>query len=142
LRLMAVAYDGQKLGSAEAGLIVRDPLVTLVSMPRFLAPGDTSELTLSLQNLSAPAGKFDVALTADGAVSLGDGAKSNVDLAQNASSVLHIPLKGEAPGSGHIALAVEGPEGYKLERSFDIFVRPAQLATVDRVARRLAPGES
>src|SRR5262249_28773379 len=44
--------------------------------------------------------------------------------------------------SGHIALAVEGPEGYKLERSFDIFVRPAQLATVDRVARRLAPGES
>jgi hypothetical protein len=142
LRLMAVAYDAQKLGSAEAGLVVRDPLVTLVSMPRFLAPGDASELSLSLQNLSAPAGTYQVALTAEGGVALGEGATTSIELAADASAVLRVPLSGEAPGEGRIALAVDGPQGYRLERSFDIFVRPAQLDTIERIVRRLAPGES
>ncbi|MBX6323197.1 MAG: alpha-2-macroglobulin family protein, partial [Rhodospirillaceae bacterium] len=142
LRLMAVAYDAAHVGSAEAPLVVRDELVTTLSMPRFMAPGDAAQLTLSLQNLSAPAGRFDVALTAEGGVSLGEGATAGVDLAAGASTLLHATLKGETPGPGRVALVVSGPDGYRLERSFDIFVRPAQLATVERVARRLAPGES
>src|SRR5262249_13607650 len=52
LRLMAVAWDAAKVGSAEAGLVVRDPVVVTLAMPRFLAPGDKSQISVSLQNLS------------------------------------------------------------------------------------------
>jgi hypothetical protein len=47
LRLMAVAYDAQNVGWAEAGLVVRDPVIAEISAPRFLAPGDKSNLSLT-----------------------------------------------------------------------------------------------
>ncbi len=47
LRLMAIAWDDQNVGAAEAGLIVRDPVVALASAARFLAPGDNSAVSLS-----------------------------------------------------------------------------------------------
>ncbi len=40
LRLMAVAFSQNAVGRAEANLIVRDPVVADVALPRFLAPGD------------------------------------------------------------------------------------------------------
>src|SRR5258706_13610445 len=43
LRLMAVAWDASKVGAGEAGLVVRDPVVATMAMPRFLAPGDRSQ---------------------------------------------------------------------------------------------------
>ena len=39
LRLMAVAFSVHKVGSGVATITVRDPVVTMVSLPRFLAPG-------------------------------------------------------------------------------------------------------
>jgi alpha-2-macroglobulin len=42
LRLMAVAWDADKVGAAEAGLVVHDPVVATIALPRFLAPGDQS----------------------------------------------------------------------------------------------------
>jgi uncharacterized protein YfaS (alpha-2-macroglobulin family) len=40
LRLMAVAWDASKVGAGELGLVVHDPVVATVALPRFLAPGD------------------------------------------------------------------------------------------------------
>ncbi len=40
VRLMAVAYSAKKLGAVSAPMTIRDPVVTMVSLPRFLAPGD------------------------------------------------------------------------------------------------------
>ena len=60
LRLMAVAVDADRVGAAEGVLMVRDPLVAQVSLPRFLAPGDASRLTLTLDNLRLPPGEVSV----------------------------------------------------------------------------------
>jgi len=141
LRLMAVAYDAFKVGSAEAGLTVRDPLVSIVATPRFLSPGDRSTLTLSLQNMEAPAGQYHVALSTDDALQLGDGAEFDLDLATGAARTVAVPLLGRSVGTGHVRLAVSGPEGFSLERSVVLGVRPAQLPEVQRIARQLAPGE-
>src|SRR5258706_4570142 len=42
LRLVAIAWDKAKVGAADLGMIVPDPLVALTALPRFLAPGDRS----------------------------------------------------------------------------------------------------
>jgi uncharacterized protein YfaS (alpha-2-macroglobulin family) len=48
VRLMAVAWSPKAVGQAEADVVVRDPVVMSASLPRFLAPGDTSRLLLEL----------------------------------------------------------------------------------------------
>src|SRR5690606_953772 len=38
LRVMAVAWDGERVGDAETQVVVRDPVVADLGLPRFLAP--------------------------------------------------------------------------------------------------------
>src|SRR5205823_5812514 len=67
LRLMAVAYSATKLGSASGAMIVRDPVVTMVSLPRFLAPGDNGQIGVVINNLQRGAGDYRRKLAASGA---------------------------------------------------------------------------
>ena len=68
LRLMAVAYrrPQARLGAA-AAMMVRDPVVTLVSLPRFLAPGDNARIGVVVNNVEGAAGDYRLALSASGA---------------------------------------------------------------------------
>jgi len=142
LRLMAVAYDAQNVGWAEAGLVVRDPVVAQISAPRFLAPGDKSNLSLSLQNMDGAAGRYDVAFNSSGDVQLGDGASVGVELAQGATSHLRISILGQRVGNGEITLSLKGPDGYSLDRTIAIPVRPATAPVTETLSMRMLPGES
>ncbi len=48
LRLMAVAVDGRRCGAGEAGVAVSGPLLTQLSVPRVLAPGDRWRIPVTL----------------------------------------------------------------------------------------------
>ena len=72
LRLMAVAFDEKGFGSGSAPLLVRDPIVIEGILPRFLAPQDKSTFSVSLHNVSAPAGKYTVKLETKGPIVLTD----------------------------------------------------------------------
>ncbi|MDB5283092.1 MAG: alpha-2-macroglobulin family protein [Bacteroidota bacterium] len=50
LRLMAVAYKGQSMGSKDAEMIVADPLVVSTALPRFLSPKDTVIMPVTITN--------------------------------------------------------------------------------------------
>ena len=56
LRLMAVAWSDTALGHDEEGVVVRDPVVAELTLPRFLAPGDEALATLTVDNVEGPAG--------------------------------------------------------------------------------------
>ncbi|MGH6891907.1 MAG: alpha-2-macroglobulin family protein, partial [Dongiaceae bacterium] len=142
LRLMAVAYDAQNVGWAEAGLVVRDPVIAEISAPRFLAPGDQSNLSLTLQNLDGAAGRYDVALNSAGDVQLGEGAGVGVELAQGATTHLRIPILGQRIGNGEITLTLKGPDGFALDRMIAIPVRPTNTSVTESLTMRLNPGES
>jgi len=145
LRLMAVAWDATRLGQAEQTLLVRDPLVTQVYLPRFLAPGDQADLTLNVQNLSAASGVYRIRLDASGAVSLPQAAALDLligDPALSLSQQQSFRLQAGEAGIGQIALSVEGPNGFKLLRDWAIPVRPAQTYITDRQTQQLAPGET
>jgi uncharacterized protein YfaS (alpha-2-macroglobulin family) len=69
LRLMAVAWSESAVGAASQAATVRDPVVAELTLPRFLAPGDTADATLELSNVEGPAGAYRVTVSPSGAVS-------------------------------------------------------------------------
>ncbi|WP_395020235.1 MG2 domain-containing protein [Dongia sp.] len=142
LRLMAVAWDGANVGSAEAGLVVRDPVVVLSSTPRFLAPGDQSAFSVSIQNLDAAAGSYHVVLEATDAVQLGDGAVFDAELKLGDTVRKAIPLLGKSLGTGKVTMTVTGPGGFNLSHDITVPVRPAQTPMSQTLSRVLQPGES
>ncbi len=145
LRLMAIGWDASRLGRAEAPLLVRDPLVAQVYLPRFLAPGDVSRLSLHLQNLSAPKGDYQVQLTAEGAVALDAATEFSfpvTDSADQNTEHRNFTLRGLDPGIGRIQLRVAGPNGFKLAHEWEISVRPAQAIASERQALRLPSGQA
>src|SRR4051812_22928299 len=50
VRLMAVAYKNQNFGSADEAVVVADPIVISTALPRFLSPGDTISIPLTVTN--------------------------------------------------------------------------------------------
>lgn len=50
LRVMAVAGDADRMGSAEASVLVRDPIVLQTTLPRFLVAGDIARIPVHLTN--------------------------------------------------------------------------------------------
>lgn len=143
LRLMALVWSGSGVGSAEQAVTVRDPLVSRLQLPRFLAPGDSADIALSLDNVSGPAGPYRVHLTAEGAVAL-TGLPPNASLSLNAGERRTLPLRlsGERVGTAAFTLAIDGPDGLRIDRHWQLAVRPAQPLTTDRVSTLLQPGKT
>ncbi len=145
LRLMAIAWDRNRVGRAEVEPVVRDPLVARVYLPRFLAPEDESRVAVTVQSLNAPPGDYHIRLSADGAVAVTEPAAFTFAVAssatQNSESRTFI-LRGLKPGVGQVRLHLNGPNGFQLVRESEIGVRPAQTIATARTAKRLNPGES
>lgn len=70
LRVMAQAWTADDFGSNESKVIVAAPVIAELNMPRFMASGDTSRLTLDITNLTDKPQKLNVALTASGLLEL------------------------------------------------------------------------
>ncbi len=142
LRVMAVAWSKTSVGSSERPLTVRDPVVSLITLPRFLAPGDNGAVTVSLNNVDGQAGRYTVSLKADGAaVSTGKRAAVVRALAKGGRSVERFVLIGRTLGVAKITMTLSGPGGFKISRSWDIAVRPAQAPVTTFSVRKLAPGQ-
>ncbi len=142
LRLMAVAWDGEKIGSGGGKIIVRDALVTVVTLPRFLAPRDTGQMTVSLHNVDGLAGSYKVTLAGTLVEPVGGKPSRTYRLARNQRMVIAYKLRSMEVGVGRVRLTVEGPKGYRIERGWDLAVRPAQPVMTRRMVKRLKPGES
>ena len=126
VRLMAMAWDANRLGSTSAELFVRDPLVAEPLLPRFLAPGDTAQMGVLLQNVSLPDGPVAVRVSADGAVSVqGDGAFA-LTLAHGAQAVPRLMLRAGGVGPAHVTLDVTGPGGFHVQHVAALDVHPVR----------------
>ncbi|OYQ34514.1 hypothetical protein CHU95_10855 [Niveispirillum lacus] len=141
LRLMAVAWDAEKLGSAETRLTVRDPVVAELILPRFLSPADAGRATVLLHNVEGMAGDYRVSVLAKGPVA-GGLAERTINLAAGERQVFSVPLDGNAAGIGTVTLSVSGPGGFKVDRAWPIQVRPPQLPVTREMVATLAPGEN
>lgn len=142
LRLMAVAWTDDAVGSTSQPMTVRDPVVSEVALPRVLAPTDRATVTLSLHNVDGPAGTYRATLGADGPVAFeGDGSFA-ADLDRDGRFTAEAVLTADSVGIGDITLELRGPGGFAVTRSWQIAVRPSQPYVTDRIAGLLEPGET
>jgi len=142
LRLMAVAWDQKSVGSGAGEVIVRDPLVADVNLPRFLAPDDKARATLSLHNVAGSPGEYIATVAAKDAVKVAGQGRVAVTLASGERAGRFVELEGLEPGIGTVSLSVEGPGGFKVAREWQITVRPAQALEHRLVSSQLTPNAS
>ncbi|WP_238121739.1 MULTISPECIES: alpha-2-macroglobulin family protein [unclassified Xanthobacter] len=140
VRLMAMAWSAEKLGHAATDVVVRDKVVVLATLPRFLAAGDRSTLTLDLTNVEAPAGTYALDVTASGGARITAPAPA-VSLGEKQRQTLRLPVEGQSVGPAHVDVRLSG-HGVDLVRRFAFTVRPAYPEIERRTVRSLAPGES
>lgn len=140
LRLMAVAWSGDKLGAASRPLTVRDAVPAELSLPRFLAPGDTASATLLIDNVDGAAGEYRAALTGDAPLTLN--AAQTVGLAKGAKETRLFALRAGETGVGAASLAVSGPGGFAVSRSYPLQVRSAFFPLAQVETQTLAAGQT
>src|SRR5262249_204622 len=81
------------------------------------------------------------AFSSAGDVQLSEGAGVAVDLAQGATTHLRVSILGQRVGNGEITLSLKGPDGFALDRTIAIPVRPAIAPVTESLTMRLLPGE-
>ncbi|MEI2806038.1 MAG: alpha-2-macroglobulin family protein [Albidovulum sp.] len=122
VRLMAVVWSKTAVGQAETDVLVRDPVVVTASVPRFLAPGDTSRVLLEIVHATGPSGRMGLDVSGEG-VTLG-AAPSGLDLAETGKAELSVPLSApDAEGTASLRVALTTPDGRQLLKTLTIPVQ-------------------
>ncbi len=142
VRVMAVAWSKDKVGQGTADVTVRDPVVLSATLPRFLLPGDRSNVHLDLDNVEGQPGDYAITVTSADAVIAGAGATQKLTLRAKERGATNVPITADRAGSGVVKVAVSGPGGYALERSYTLQVRPPAQILARRTVKQLAKGES
>ena len=124
LRVSALVFSDTHYGNRDAETVVRAPIVAEASMPRVMAPGDRSTVTLDITNFTGRTGEFKVKVDGIGPASIADGSRS-LKLATGAKSTVSFPLAAQEGYSvAQVRVRVDG-NGFKVDRKYDLPVRPA-----------------
>ncbi len=142
VRVMAVAWSKDKVGRASGDVIVRDPVVLTATLPRFLRTGDRGAVQLELDNVEGAAGDYNLAISSEGSVKLDGDKPFTLKLAEKQRDRVSVPVSAAGSGPSTVKVSVSGPNGFTLERSFALDVRPANQILTRRTVRALAPGET
>jgi alpha-2-macroglobulin len=141
-RVMVTAWSGNRVGQAQADVIIRDPVVVSATLPRFLDTGDRSRLFVALDNVEGQAGDYTADLSPAGPVVVGAGAlRQTFRLETGSKAQFAIPLTAAGPGTARLDLALSGPGlPAALNQSFAVGISPGTGALLRRSVRSLAPG--
>jgi uncharacterized protein YfaS (alpha-2-macroglobulin family) len=141
-RVMAVAWTNDRVGSAQADVIIRDPVVVAGTLPRFLSVGDQSRFFMQIDNVEGPAGEYVVDLDIKGPVVVAaDALRTRVRLDANGRAAVTIPVTAAGPGTATFDVTISGA-GFEAGQRFAMRVQPGSSSLVRRTVRPLAGGES
>ncbi|PTN54488.1 alpha-2-macroglobulin family protein [Stenotrophomonas panacihumi] len=124
LRVSALVYADDRYGNRDVETLVRAPILAEASMPRVMAPGDRSTVTVDVQNFTGKPGTFDVRVDGQGPLAIGENTR-RVQLAAEAKQTLSFPLTAR---EGHSVANVRvrvGGNGFQADRHYDLPVRAA-----------------
>ena len=125
IRLMAVAAKGTAFGSKDAAMKVADPIVISTALPRFISPGDTVSVPVTITNttdkVATASAKLNVAMPLQ---TVGNISQS-VNIAPNSEvQVMFKLFAGAAIQPSKVTVEVNGL-GEKFTDETDITIRPA-----------------
>ena len=124
LRLMAIAVGETQTGTAQADVIVKRPLIVRSSLPRFLAPGDSCNMSLQVFNETGSNQTVTCELDCSGPITSPDSVPT-FELADGESHAFNITLQANASvGCATIKTRVTAGEE-SFEEAVELAVRPA-----------------
>jgi alpha-2-macroglobulin len=141
-RVMAIAWSKDKVGRAAGDVTIRDPVVLTATLPRFLLNGDRGTMHLELDNVVGQAGDYRLEVRSEGVDVVGSVAPQMLKLNAKERSSATVPLSARGAGSAAVIVRLSGPDGFVLERSYALAVRPATQILARRTVKPLAKGES
>jgi alpha-2-macroglobulin len=125
IRLMAVAYKDQSFGNSENTMTVADPIVISTALPRFLSPGDTVTVPVTLSNTTAKATNISAAISVEGPLKIIGGNNQSVSINANSEGRAVFQIAADpSVAVGKIKIAVNGM-GEKFNDETEISIRPA-----------------
>jgi hypothetical protein len=133
LRLMAVAYKGDRFGSAQKPLRVADPVVITPALPRFIAPNDIIVMPVTAFNTTDKPTTLTFAIQTEGPVTV-EQKTVMMEIGANQERFVNVTLKA-ANEAGKAKVTVRTSAfGEQIETETEIAVRPASpFATVSTV---------
>jgi uncharacterized protein YfaS (alpha-2-macroglobulin family) len=138
LRVSALVYADDRYGNRDVETLVRAPILAEASMPRVMAPGDRSTVTLDVQNFTGKPGEFAVRVEGEGPLSIAE-ASRKLQLGVEAKSTVSFPLTAQEGYSvAKVRVRVEG-NGFKVDRRYDLPVRAAWPQVLRSQTRTLDP---
>jgi len=140
LRLMAVAFNDHQFGAASSEINVAAPVIANASLPRFLAAGDQSFLTLDVHNLSGSRQNLSLNFSTNALLTL-EHKHLTLQLDDQQQQMLRLPLRtAKAFGPGEIRLSLHNndasAEAITIKRKWQLGVRPAYPG-INKVIRKI-----
>ncbi len=143
VRLMAIAWTSDKVGSADKNVVIRDEVAVTMTTPRFLTLGDETRLTLDLHNVEGPQGSYQ--LTVERSLADTDGAPTtrvadkSLPLKAGARMVERVALKPDAVGLVAYDVRITGPGGIDVKRHLTLEVKPPSGDIKRTTVAKIAP---
>ncbi|OSZ80703.1 hypothetical protein CAP36_05480 [Chitinophagaceae bacterium IBVUCB2] len=142
LRLMAVSYKGQSFGAADNTMTVADPIVVSTALPRFLSPGDTVNVPVTLTNTTAKAANVTAAIAVEGPMKVVGGNNQSVSLAANSEGRAAFRIVADPSiNVGKVTVTINGM-GEKFIDATEISVRPPSTLQKSTGAGSIAGGST
>jgi alpha-2-macroglobulin len=125
VRLMAVAYKNENFGSGEVAMKVADPIVLSTALPRFLSPGDTVTVPITVTNTTTKSTSAVASLNVTSPLQVVGTNRQTVSLQPNSEARAEFRLIA-APviGVSKVNVEVQGL-GEKFLDETEISIRPA-----------------
>jgi uncharacterized protein YfaS (alpha-2-macroglobulin family) len=125
VRLMAVAHTGNRFGSAEKTMKIADPVVISTALPRFMSPGDSIEIPVTLSNTTAKSMAGSATIKVSGSITASGAAEQPVSIDANSEQRLVFTAVAQPSiGNGQVRIEVKAA-GATYSEEVDITVRPA-----------------
>lgn len=125
VRLMAVVYKNDCFGASSKTMKVADPMVLSTALPRFLSPGDTVNVPVTISNTTAKSATAKASIELQGPLEIVGNSQSSTTV--NANSEGRVEFKIAAKRSiapAKVVIKVQGA-GENFVEETDITVRPA-----------------
>ncbi|MCZ2460249.1 MAG: hypothetical protein LC128_11585 [Chitinophagales bacterium] len=124
IRLMAVSYKGQDFGGGENTMTVADPVVISTALPRFLSPGDTVSMGVTLSNTTDKPSDLSATLSVSGPLKIEGSDKQTISVNAKSEGRAVFKIAAEPKmAAGKVTVTVNGM-GQKFTDETEISVRP------------------
>ncbi|MFL5731370.1 MAG: alpha-2-macroglobulin family protein, partial [Cytophagaceae bacterium] len=125
LRIMAVAYKNDAFGSATANMKVADPIVVSTSLPRFLSPGDTMLVPVTLTNTTTKTASASSKLVLSGPLTVIGSSDQTISIKPNSEMMIQYKVVAQAViSTAKIKTDISAFNEHFIEEN-DITIRPA-----------------